>query len=154
MNADASDKVLIRRHSAFNTLRQPLFYYSPESGQLEPAPTPGTEASGWLVDFEKVVSGAKRVIFFRRDGDSCVSLGRDVFVIGGGRSSIAHTRGILFSELKVMDEARREHVVKYITPWWRLIFDDGSHPDLQFPLEAFSIQYGKECVSCGPGAVG
>ncbi|MGX5730798.1 hypothetical protein ACWKWK_09740 [Pseudoxanthomonas beigongshangi] len=141
MNVDASNKVLIRRHSAFNTLQQPLFYYSPESGDIDPEPNIRLEASGWLIDFEKVIAGASRVIFFRHIGRHYISLGDRVFEIGEKKSSVKHRRGILVSELKIIDERGGEHAVKYVTPWWRLIFDDGSHPDLQFPLEAFSKQY-------------
>jgi len=141
MNADVSNKVLVRRHSAFNTLQQPLFYYSPESGDIVPESNVGLEASGWLVDFEKVVIGARRVIFFRHDGGHYISLDDRFFEIGKEKSSVTHHRGILISELKIVDERGDEHAVKYVTPWWRLVFDDGSHPDLQFPLEAFSKQY-------------
>ncbi|MGN7832515.1 hypothetical protein ACTJI2_12965 [Pseudoxanthomonas sp. 22568] len=141
MNVDASNRVLIRRHSAFNTLQQPLFHYSPETGKIDPEPNIRLEASGWLIDFEKVIAGASRVIFFRHDGARYISLGNRVFEMGKKKSSVEHRRGVFVSELKIVDERGGEHTVKYVTPWWRLIFDDGSHPDLQFPLEAFSKQY-------------
>ena len=141
MNADASSKILVRRHSVFNTLKQPLFYYSPESGNIDPEPNVGLEAGGWLVDFEKIVAGARRVIFFRYEGRRYISLDDRVFEIGETKASVFHQRGFFVSELKIVDERGGEHAVKYVTPWWRLAFDDGSHPDLQFPLEAFSKQY-------------
>lgn len=142
MTASADETILVQRYTSHDVAEKPRFYFYPESGKLHVAPEGlGDDAvRGWLVDRELVFSGARQVIFFRSGEKRCIALGSRIFEIHAGKSTVVHKRRIVVSELKVIDEVGNEFKVRYMTPWWRLVFDDGMFPELQFPLKEFAKQ--------------
>ena len=141
MAANVASSVFVRRHSAYNTMNQPVFLFDPSSGRLERQLDGSIRTNGWLVDFEKVISGPKRIIFFQRDNRRYVALDGNVLEFGADIENVSHIRGRLVSTLTLSPVSEPNIYVRYVTPWWRLIFDDGSHPDLHFPLAVFSEQF-------------
>ncbi|WP_211327756.1 hypothetical protein [Solilutibacter pythonis] len=135
---DAATEILVRRFSPTNTLRQPVFSFNPDSGLLA-GPLESSHASGWLIDNECVISGAKRAIFFE-DDEEYISIGDRVFRIRDEGFRLAHKKGFFISKLMISDLLGSASIT-YITPWWRYLWDDGSHTDLQFALEYFSRQW-------------
>jgi hypothetical protein len=135
---NAKIEVLVRRFSPTNTLQQPIFSFNPSTGSLS-EPLKIAEANGWLIDNECVLSGAKRAIFFEKD-EEYISIGDRVFRARDEGLRLTHRKGFFLSKLMLVD-ARGDASITYITPWWRYLWDDGSHTDLQFPLESFSRQW-------------
>lgn len=135
---DATIEVLVRRFSPTNTLHQPIFSFNPSTGSLS-KPLKIAHANGWLIDNECVLSGAKRVIFFEKD-EEYISIGDRVFRARDEELRLTHRKGFFLSKLTLVD-ALGNASITYITPWWRYLWDDGSHTDLQFALEYFSRQW-------------
>jgi hypothetical protein len=140
MNASVDRRVIVRRYSPTKTMDQPIFCYLPASGKLEEVEEGAANIRGWLVDIEKVASGPSVVVFYRENGKGYIAAGKHVIEVGPESGSVSHHRGPLFSTLLVEGNDGSRICVRYLTPWWRLVADDGSHTDLQFPLEAFASQ--------------
>jgi len=140
MDSAASSSILVERYARYTAEKVRWYSFNPDTGALSPVEVCASEVSGWLVDMERVTHGEKRVIFFRDKHRRCVALGARTFEIGPGRCTVSHKRGWLFSQLIIVDEAGYGHSVKYVTPWWRLVLDDGMFPELQFPLKEFAKQ--------------
>jgi hypothetical protein len=130
--------IIIQRYSAFDKPEQPYFLFNIDSGHLEKQHNAFGVRKGWLVDFEQAMRGAKCVIFFAYNGGKFVALDKCIYQIGEGFSAVSHKCKGFFSELQLVDSHGEAHLVTYLTPWWRLIFDDGMFPDSHFPLEYFS----------------
>lgn len=140
MDSAASRSILVERYARYPAENVRRYSFNPDTGALSPAEVCTSEVSGWLVELERVIDGEKRVIFFRDKHRRCVALGARTFEIGPRRCTVSHKKGCLFSQLIIVDEAGYRHSVKYVTPWWRLVFDDGMFPELQFPLKEFAKQ--------------
>lgn len=138
MSADVVNKILIKRFTLSGPKQQRAFLYNWEDSSLELVPTSDARAEGWLLDGEVVIKGPREVLFVDAYRGRRIVLGGKVFPIP--ESQVLHTRGMLTSRFTVSNGFDECSVV-YLTPWWRLILDDGSHPDLQFPLEAFARKY-------------
>jgi hypothetical protein len=79
---------------------------------------------GWLIDMEKVISGPKQMIFFKVDDECYISFYCNTLNIN--KSYVLHHKtSIIFSYFYIIFENKIICKVKYLTPWWRYIFDDG-----------------------------
>ncbi|WP_150411274.1 MULTISPECIES: hypothetical protein [Xanthomonas] len=132
-----ANKILVRRYRVYDPLEQDVFVYSGGELNFFASGDKSLNVAGWLVDWEKILRGPKRIIFFEDDGFKFIDVGGLVFKIEHG-VEVHCVRNIFISKLSVINNGVPAASVTYLTPWWRLIFDDGSHPDLQFPLEYFS----------------
>ena len=89
---------------------------------------------GWLVDTEKILGPPRSVVFFEDDGKKYVAIGSVVSQLTGAEQ-IRHHRGVLFSTFELTNGQDSIAKITYVTPWWRIIFDDGSHTETNFPLK-------------------
>lgn len=140
MNVDLEGAVLVRRYATSDLMKQPVFAFQPQTGRLEEVAADGLQVRGFLVDNENVVAGPSRVIFYRSEGRSFIVVGDRPIEVGPGAGSTSHRRGALLSTLRVVSRHGAEIVVRYLTPWWRLLLDDARHPELCFPLQEFAQQ--------------
>ncbi|MEL4891642.1 hypothetical protein PQU63_04090 [Xanthomonas protegens] len=131
------NKILVRRYRVYDPLEQDVFVYGGGELNFFSSGNKDLNVAGWLVDWEKILRGPKCIIFFEDDGFKFIDVGGLVFKIGHG-VEVHCVRNIFISKFSVLNNGVPAASVTYLTPWWRLIFDDGSHPDLQFPLEYFS----------------
>lgn len=134
---DVINDFFVRRYRVYNPLKQPVFGYSDGILISNHSNYSNEKISGWLVDWEKVISGPKRVIFYEFEGCKCVDVDGARFKIDGDLM-LKHKRGLLFSRFSIVKGGVAMCEMLYFTPWWRLMFDDGSHSDLHFPLKYFS----------------
>jgi hypothetical protein len=143
MTTAETERVLVRRFSAYEPRHDPLFWYTPATGELRAAQddVAGVEEIGWLVDREWVVRGEKRILLYPRAGRRFIVLGSTEFEIGEDKCNVEHYKSMLLSEFKVLSADGIFRSVKYVTPWWRLILDDGMFPELLFPLEFLAQRF-------------
>ena len=71
------------------------------------------------------------------DGQRIVGMMGRAFHLGV-EVTLVHHHGPIVSSLSVMEKGSPLASLKYLTPWWRSLWDDGSHPDLNDPLRYFS----------------
>lgn len=132
MVVNASDRIIVRRYN-LSGASLAAFEFDQSTGLIEQVDCEGSRSCGWLIDFERVLSGPRRVLFYEAGHRKFVALGDRVFALDVVR--VKHRKGCLSSSLEVLSPDGGGGQVRYLTPWWRLLWDDGSHPDLQFPLE-------------------
>lgn len=133
---DASNDVFVRRYSKYSTLKQPIFLFDVALGLLTKVQH-GNPVTGWLIDYEIVISGKQQVVFFSMDGRKYIAFGNNVYPCSDKDLTYTHRRGLFVSRFVVKSVDSILDKTVYLTPWWRLLFDDGSHPDSNFPIEYF-----------------
>lgn len=131
-------RILVRRYSRHDLDSQPFHSFDPDSGLIEPA-APGI-AAGWLVEGERIIEGGGGVVFCEQDGVRFVGISARAFELDE-TVRLVHEHGALVSRLSVVDAGGVAAHLRYLTPWWRNLFDDGSHPDLNDPIRYLSDRW-------------
>lgn len=138
---NAKNRVLVRRYFYLREDKQPYFLFDTENCTLTLYKHTANGAVnfplGKLIDREIFLNAHKPVVLFVVEKKRFIAMGDRVFQIDLPNIRITHYKGLIISQLTII--AGDEIIVaRYVTPWWRIIFDDGMHPDLHFPLEYFS----------------
>lgn len=130
------EKILVREFPNTKESQSKLFVFEPETGNFQETENiSGYDPKvGWFVRDEIFLIPGTKVVFFRDGVFSFIWIDGDKFCLNEAETRVFHKKGLLVSTLEV-HSSHKEKIVRYITPWWRCLFDDGMFPEMQFHLE-------------------
>lgn len=131
------NEIILAQYSIFRSKKNKRYSYDLDSHEISESLDFESTPSGWVVDMERILKGPNEIAFFTFDGEKYIASGNGLYKQSDGYLA-NHKKGIFISKLsikKTEKDSTNLLYIEYITPWWRLIFDDGQFPDTCFPIE-------------------
>jgi hypothetical protein len=128
--------ICVEPYPAQTRLRPVHYQLELATGELTAGVGACAMRNGWL--FGSVRAGGKdrrgAVAFFRFGNVLHLSVAGRVLPIDDKSTRVTHDRGMVFSRFTVTSGESQVAEHQYVTPWWRVLTDDGMFPERRFPL--------------------
>ena len=116
------------------------YQYDANTDELQESEQASGKRQGWLFGDGRDVITRKRhhVVVFRMNDQLWLHAAGHSVPLGAGSTVLRHERGLVWSSLQIASDGKALVKLKFPTPWWRWLLDDGMFPQDRDPMEALA----------------